>query len=224
MKHLKVKFSTVLLIGFGLAGVQAQSVKDIDDNEYKTVIVGSQTWMAENLKTTRYNDGDLISLVTDDAAWVSRDSVALTNPSFYWYGNDPSNKNTYGALYNGYTVRTGKLCPSGWHVPADAEWSALTTYLGGEEVAGGKLKESGTKHWLDPNKGATNETGFTALPGGYRSMNGKFNYINGGSGWWSSTEYDPDHAWSRGMHSNTDHVSRGAGELPSGLYVRCVKD
>jgi uncharacterized protein (TIGR02145 family) len=180
--------------------------------------------MAENLKTTKYNDGKAIPLVTDNVAWTNRDSIALTTPAYYWYDNDSTTKKTYGALYNGYAVKTDQLCPTGWHVPDDAEWSDLTTYLGGEDVAGGKLKETGTDHWQSPNKGATNESGFTALPGGYRTMNGKFNYINGGSGWWSSTKYNSIYAWSRGMHSDTDHVSRGANELPNSLYARCLKD
>lgn len=221
---MKSRIIVVLLFELSLTLLQAQTVNDIDGNVYKTVTIGNQIWMAANLKTTKYNDGKAIPLVTDNAAWTNRDSIALTTPAYYWYDNDSTTKQTYGALYNGYTVKTGKLCPIGWHVPDDAEWSKLTTYLGGEEVAGGKLKETGTDHWQSPNKGATNESGFTALPGGYRTMNGKFFYANGGSGWWSSTKYNSTYAWSRGMHSDTDHVSRGANELPNSLYVRCLKD
>lgn len=221
---MKSRIIVVLLFELSLTLLQAQTVNDIDGNVYKTVTIGNQIWMAENLKTTKYNDGKAIPLVTDNAAWTNRDSIALTTPAYYWYDNDSTTKKTYGALYNGYAVKTGKLCPTGWHVPDDAEWSELTTYLGGEDVAGGKLKETGTDHWQGPNKGATNESGFTALPGGYRTMNGKFYYINGGSGWWSSTKYNSTYAWSRGMHSDTDHVSRGANELPNSLYVRCLKD
>jgi len=221
---MKSRIIVVLLFELSLTLLQAQTVNDIDGNVYKTVKIGNQTWMAENLKATKYNDGKAIPLVTDNAAWTNRDSIALTTHAYYWYDNDSTKKNTYGALYNGYAVKTGKLCPTGWHVPTDAEWSELTTYLGGEDVAGGKLKETGTDHWQSLNKGATNETVFTALPGGYRTMNGKFYYINGGSGWWSSTKYNSTYAWSRGMHSDTDHVSRGANELPNSLYVRCLKD
>ena len=221
---MKSRIIVVLLFELSLTLLQAQTVNDIDGNVYKTVKIGNQIWMAENLKTTKYNDGTAIPLVTDNAAWINRDSIALTTPAYYWYDNDSTYKNTYGALYNGFAVKTGKLCPTDWHVPTDAEWSELTTYLGGEDVAGGKLKETGTDHWQSLNKGATNETGFTALPGGYRTMNGKFYYINGGSGWWSSTKYNSTYAWSRGMHSDTDHVSRGANELPNSLYVRCLKD
>ena len=221
---MKSRIIVVLLLELSLTLLQAQTVNDIDGNVYKTVKIGHQIWMAENLKTTKYNDGTAIPLITDNSAWINRDSIAFTTPAYYWYDNDSIYKNTYGALYNGYTVKTGKLCPIGWRVPTDDEWSELTTYLGGEDVAGGKLKETGTDHWQSLNKGATNETGFTALPGGYRTMNGKFYYINGGSGWWSSTKYNSTYAWSRGMHSDTDHVSRGANELPNSLYVRCLKD
>lgn len=221
---MKSRIIIVLLFELSLTLIQAQTVNDIDGNMYKTVTIGNQIWMAENLKTTKYNDGMAIPLVTDNAAWTNRDSIALTTPAYYWYDNDSTTKKTYGALYNGYAVKTGKLCPNGWHVPDDAEWSELTTYLGGEDVAGGKLKETGTDHWQSPNKGATNESGFTALPGGYRTMNGNFYYINGGSGWWSSTKYNSTYSWSRGMHSDTEHVSRGANELPNSLYVRCLKD
>jgi len=214
---MKSRIIVVLLFELSLTLLQAQTVNDINGNVYKTVTIGNQIWMAENLKTTKYNDGKAIPLVTDNAAWTNRDSIALTTPAYYWYNNDSTIKKTYGALYNGYAVKTDRLCPTGWHVPDDAEWSKLTAYLGGEDVAGGKLKETGTDHWQSPNKGATDESGFTALPG-------KFNYINGGSGWWSSTKYNSTYAWSRGMHSDTDHVSRGANELPNSLYVRCLKD
>ena len=118
--------------------------------------------MAENLRTTKYNDGTPIPQVTDAAAWSN-----LMTPGYCWYNNDAAKyKETYGALYNWYTVNIGNLCPSGWHVPADTEWMVLTAHLGGEKISGGKLKETGTLHWDKPNLRATNETGFTALPGG----------------------------------------------------------
>ena len=153
----------VVLIGF--AGCRSSSIKDIEGNVYKTIAIGKQVWMTENLKTTKFNDGTSIPMVTENEAWIK-----LTTPAYSWYNNDSTaNKNTYGALYNWYTVKTNKLCPAGWHVPTDAEWVALITYLEGFTVAGGKMKEKGIEHWKSPNEGATNETGFTALPGGYRS-------------------------------------------------------
>ena len=133
---------------------------DIDGNVYHTVTIGTQIWMVENLKTTRYNDGSPIPFVTDSSSWSN-----LTTPGYCWYNNDTTNKNTYGALYNWFAVNTGKLAPTGWHVPTDDEWTTLTTYLGGESIAGGKLKETGTTHWRTPNAGATNEIGFTASSG-----------------------------------------------------------
>ena len=134
-------------------------IADIDGNIYNTVIIGTQVWMKENLKATKLNDGTNILLETDNATWIS-----LTDPAYCWYNNDASSyKNTYGALYNWFTVETGKLCPTGWHVPSDAEWFTLIDFLGGESVAGGKLKEIGNTHWNSPNTGATDEYGFTAI-------------------------------------------------------------
>lgn len=166
------------------SGGGSGTVTDSDGNVYNTVTIGTQVWMAENLRTTKYKDNTAIPLVTDNTAWTN-----LSTPGYCWYNNDAAtNKSTYGALYNWYTVNTGKLCPTGWHVPTDAEWSTLTTCLGGVGVAGGKLKEAGTSHWMSPNVGATNETGFTALPSGYRYAGGTFEYNGLGGWWWSSTE------------------------------------
>lgn len=154
-------------------------VADIDGNIYNTIAIGSQIWMKENLRTTKYNDGTSIPLVTNSTEWAS---ITL---GYCWYNNDPANyKSTYGALYNFLAVCSiyngGKnICPTGWHVPSYDEWVTLALYLDPNaiqfyntisSVAGGKLKESGTDHWQSPNFGATNETGFTALPGGYHSM------------------------------------------------------
>jgi uncharacterized protein (TIGR02145 family) len=197
------------------------TVGDVDGNVYNTVIIGTQTWMAENLKTTKYNDGTSISLVTDGTAWSN-----LSTPGFSWYNNDAAtNKDLYGALYNWYSVITGKLCPAGWHVPTDAEWTTLTTWLGGETIAGGKLKETGTTHWTTPNTGATNESGFTALPGGYRTSSGPFGNIGITGNWWSSTEESPPNsAWFRNMYNNFSVVTRGSTLKWNGMSVRCIKD
>ncbi|MBI5010148.1 MAG: fibrobacter succinogenes major paralogous domain-containing protein, partial [Bacteroidia bacterium] len=145
-----------------ISSFSSAQVSDIDGNVYQTVTIGTQVWMKENLKTTKLNDGIALPNVIDNAAWA-----ALTTTGYCWYNNDATTyKSTYGALYNWYAVNTGKLCPIGWHVPSDDEWTLLTTFRGGYSVAGGKLKETGTLHWTSPNTGATNETGFTALPGG----------------------------------------------------------
>jgi len=127
----------------------AGKVTDIDGNVYDTVKIGTQIWIIENLKTTKYNDGTSIPMVTDSAAWIN-----LTTPGYCWHKNtSASYKNTYGALYNWYAVNTGKLAPKGWHVPSDAEWTTLITYLGGDSIAGGKMKETGMSHWFSPNTG-----------------------------------------------------------------------
>ena len=196
-------------------------VRDIDGNHYETVLIGYQIWMAENLATTKYDDGTDIPLVTDNSAWA-----ALTTPGYCWYDNDQATYgSTYGALYNWYTVNTGNLCPTGWHVPTDGEWTTLTTYLGGESVAGGKLKEAGLAHWNSPNTGATNETGFTALPGGVRDDGGTFMAINGYGGWWSATEVDAGVAWGRGMFYYSSGVYRDYGyNKKNGFSVRCLRD
>jgi uncharacterized protein (TIGR02145 family) len=185
---------------------------------FKTVKIGTQTWMAENLCATKYNDGTMIPLVTDDAAWSN-----LATPGFCWYNNDSTRyKNIFGAVYNWYTVNTGKLCPKGWHMPIDEEWSTLTTYLGGESIAGAKLKQAGTQYWY-PNPGVTNETGFTALPAGWRYFDGE--YGQGlSSFWWSSTESSATQAWARGMYNDWKSVGRVARDKRNGSSVRCIKD
>ncbi len=193
---------------------------DIDGNVYKTITIGTQTWMAENLKVTKYNDDTSIPLVTDNTAWTK-----LTTPGYCWSNNDEATyKNTYGALYNWHAVNTGKLCPTGWHVPADSEWTTLTTYLGGDTIAGGKLKEIGITHWRSPNTGATNSSGFTALPGGYRyNYDGSFGGMGGTGGFWSATESGSD-AWNRHLNYDNANVSRSDNSKTNALPVRCLKD
>ena len=191
----------------------ADAIQDIEGNYYNIVTIGSQVWMAENLKTTRYNDNNEIPLVTNNTEWS-----VFSTPAYCWYNNDIANKNIYGALYKRYAVNTGKLCPTGWHVPSEGEWTSLITYLGGENVAGGKLKETDTIHWFSPNTGATNESGFTALPGGARSSGSSMFFGVGGIGtWWSV-----DSAWY--MVSNTSTVTRFGDAPEDGLSVRCLKD
>ncbi|MCK9639352.1 MAG: hypothetical protein M0R39_05525 [Prolixibacteraceae bacterium] len=194
------------------------TVSDVDGNTYSTVTIGTQVWMASNLKTTKYNDGTAIPLVTDNSAWAN-----LSAPGYCWYNNDAAtNKSTYGALYNWYTVNTDKLCPTGWHVPTDAEWTVLTTYLGGESVAGGKLKETGISHWNAPNTGATNESGFTAVPGSYRYFGTFINFGIFGY-WWSSTEVSSTEAMYRLMRYDDTHAYSIYNYKQDGISVRCIK-
>jgi uncharacterized protein (TIGR02145 family) len=221
-KHLELLYVSVLLM-FTIINVsnaqETVTAKDPDGNIYKTIKIGNQTWMSENLKTTKFNDGTAIPLVIDNAAWLG-----LNAPAYCWYDNDSTYKNTYGALYNGYAVNTGKLCPAGWHVSSDAEWSGLITYLGGENVAGGKLKEKGTTHWSSTNPGATNESGFTALPGGSRYSNGFFFTIKNLGYWWTSIEGKTLNGWYRSIYNRNSVVSRNYYDLTNGFSVRCLKD
>lgn len=186
--------------------------------------------MAENLKTTRYNDGTPIPNITIQIDWA-----ALKTPGYCWYNNDKETyKNTYGALYNWFAVNTGILCPTGWHVPTDAEWHQLILFLDPKAElsftesnnAGGSLKETGTAHWLSPNIGATNKTGFTALPSVYRNNEGYFpdNITGQNSYWWSATEYTWPFAIYRYMYFFSSAVERNWGFKQYGFSVRCVKD
>jgi len=152
-------------------------ITDVDGNVYTSVTIGTQVWMVENLKTTKYSNGDLIGTTTPATLDISGEST----PKYQWaYDGNESNVATYGRLYTWYAVTDIRgVCPIGWHVPTDAEWTTLSIFLGGDNVAGGKLKETGTTHWTTPNIEATNETDFTALPGGSRSNSGAFGYIGG---------------------------------------------
>lgn len=197
---------------------KADAVTDIDGNYYNIVTIGSQIWMAENLKATRYNDGTPIPNVTDDAAWAS-----LTSPAYCWHSDSIYFKEIYGGLYNWYTVNTGRLCPTSWHVPSDGEWTALVDLFGGEIIAGGALKSTGTEKWLSPNEGATNESGFTALPGGGRLFNGDFTSIGEAGYWWTSTIYSA-RAWLRYMSYNSARANKADDSYQYGYSVRCLKD
>jgi uncharacterized protein (TIGR02145 family) len=187
---------------------------------YKTIRIGDQIWMAENLKATKFNDGTTINLVENNKAWAN-----LSTPAYYWYDNNEKlGRSTYGALYNWYTVNTGKLCPVGWHVPTDEEWERLISSLGGKGIAGGKLKKTGTSHWRSPNWGATNESGFSALPGGDRYANGRFWGIGVGGYWWSASESDSSNALSRYVLFDSSSVYGDDASKGLGFSVRCVKD
>jgi uncharacterized protein (TIGR02145 family) len=192
---------------------------DNDGNNYNTVTIGTQVWMKENLKTTKYNEGsNMIYPGTDNNAWTNN-----TIGAYCWYNNDIANKATYGALYNWYAVNTGKLCPSGWHVPTDAEWTTLITYLGGDNIAGGKLKETGTTHWGSPNTGASNLSDYMALPGGCRGGDGIFWVVGQYGNWWSSSIYSDSIAWSRAIgYIGTQVFRDSVANKGSGYAIRCI--
>jgi uncharacterized protein (TIGR02145 family) len=204
---------------YGVEKSFATTVEDIDGNSYDVVTIGTQVWMKQNLATTKYNDGTAIPLVTDGNAWG-----ALTTPAYCWYNNDSvTYKNPYGALYNWYTVNTAKLCPTGWHVPADTEWVTLTNYLGGTSKAGGHMKESGTTHWVSPNTGADNSSGFTAVAGGDRATNGIYAYFGSYQFFWSATQYNTTSAKNISMYYFSAGTTSYNYSMLIGYSVRCVK-
>lgn len=218
-------------------GITYGEVSDIDGNKYKTIQVGSKTWMAENLRTTKFSNGEAISNITDNAEWTG-----LTSPGYCWFFNDRETyASTYGALYNWYAVSpvyTGNrnICPEGWHVPGKDEMSAMIKSLGGESVAGGKLKESGTDHWAYPNTGAANSSGFTSLPGGMRvsgpecwwtDENMAFKFLNQASVYWTSTvttRWEGAANVLLGPSYDGTQANIGPREFNFGFSVRCVKD
>lgn len=196
-------------------------VIDIDGNEYKIVTIGSQTWMAENLKTTHYRNGDEINDGTG-AGTVSGEEAPK-----YWfvYDDDLDNVSPYGMLYTWYTVNDGRsICPEGWHVASDKDWAILRDYLGSENVAGGKLKESGTAHWATPNKRATNQIGFTALPGGYRQNYQAFAHIGEIGYWWTATEESAHYGFLYSMSYDTNDLTEERSFKALGYSVRCIRD
>lgn len=201
------------------------TVTDQDGNSYATIQIGNQTWMAENLRTSTYCNGDTIPNVTDNLAWEN-----LTNGAWSHYDNNSQYEIPYGKLYNWYAVDDSRnICPCGWHVPSHEEWKVLTDSLG-ESVAGGKMKSTGTQFWESPNTDATNESGFSGLPGGFRNIRGSFHNVGESSFWWSSesslwrppTTYGLE--WFLSMYNLSGSVSDSYSNKKKGLSVRCIKD
>jgi uncharacterized protein (TIGR02145 family) len=204
-------------------------VTDIDGNIYNTVTIGTQVWMVENLKTTRFRDGSGIPNVTDNLQWVS--DGALKSPAYCNLDNYEANSTSYGRLYNWYAVTDNRnICPVGWRVPTDDDWTVLTEYLGGSDIAGGKLKSS--NGWMSPNFGVEDRTGFLAFPGGYRDVDGTFKrvfYVNGEvmgdfGYWWTETEYDNDNGFARIMFSDLYSALTYQADKKKGFSVRCIKN
>ncbi len=219
--------SLLLFLIICLTGCGPEVIRDIDGNRYRTLQVGDQVWMAENLRTKNYNDGTPIPQITDYEEWAG-----LNTPAYCWYNNDSIQGETYGALYNWYVVETDKLCPEGWHVPSDEEWIELVGGISNPSTAGGILKEKGNEHWRSPNEGASDDIGFSALPGGYRSYLGTFNLERASGYWWSSTEANwysaTDDGSSRVIFRSVQHdnaqLIRHISEKTNGFSIRCVKD
>jgi uncharacterized protein (TIGR02145 family) len=218
-------------IGFN-SGLTYGNVSDVDGNDYKTIVIGNQTWIAENLRTTKYNDNSEIPLVTGNDEWRQ-----LNTPGYCWYENNEGYyKKLYGAYYNWYTVNTGKLCPSGWHVPADEEWKSLEMYLGMSQGSadfwyargtseGAKIREAGSENWAPGIVSGTNDTGFTGLPAGIRNIyDGVFTGEGYYTYWWTSN--NPYYSWaiSHGLVGYSLGITRDSKEKGYGYNVRCIKD
>jgi uncharacterized protein (TIGR02145 family) len=226
-----------LLLLAGTVYTRAQTVHDVDGNSYPVIVIGTQVWMAENLKTTRYSDGTPIPMVSDSSGWAS-----LTSPSFCWYGNDPvSCAAKYGALYNWYATNpkgngNRNLCPEGWRVPTDEDWTILAQYLAdngygfeGErrDIAKALSAASGWKpHNIVSSPGndqeSNNRSGFNAVPAGYRNFLGAFNYAGSYTYWWSSSEQSPEKAFYRFIHSYYSYLGRNSFSKKNGFSIRCV--
>ncbi|HEQ99299.1 MAG TPA: hypothetical protein ENO22_08180 [candidate division Zixibacteria bacterium] len=206
-------------------------IMDVDGNLYQTILIGEQCWMAENLKVTHYRNGDPLPNVTDAGAWNG-----LTSGAYCDYNNDDGQVEVYGRLYNWYAlIDSRNIAPEGWHLPTDAEWKQLEMFLGMSQAdadatgwrgtdEGGKLKEAGMVHWNSPNTGATNESGFTALPGGYRVNTGAFLNMGTYAYLWSSTESGAYTVWGRLLSSGVATIYRYADSKAAGFSVRCIRD
>jgi uncharacterized protein (TIGR02145 family) len=232
----RTSFLIIALTLLGMSPLVAQTaesgtVTDIDGNVYQTVVIGNYLWLAENLKTTSYSNGSKIPNITDSIAWTG-----LISGAYCWYQNDEGNAKTYGAIYNWYAVNTGRLCPDGWRVPADNEWkdlegSADTRFGRGDpawDEQGGRGQDAGrrlkaTSGWSSHGSG-TDDTGFSAMPGGERCSSGRF-FVGGRSGfWWSSSGYGESSAWYRNMIYGLDDIYRNIHPKWMGFSVRCIRD
>ena len=247
MKNRFLQFSIAILVVlfFGCStsaenNSNLDNLTDIDGNVYESVTICNQTWTKSNLNVSKYTDGTPIPQVIDPTQWAN-----LTTGAWCYYNNDPANEAIYGKLYNWYALAgiydaasannpalRKKLAPTGWHVPTDAEWSSLINCLdpnadGGNNfsnIAGGKMKATGTSLWISPNTAATNESGFTGLPGGYRFGDGTFYYVGGSGGWWSSSEDGTASAWTRDLGYDDGGAYRYGSSKRIGFSVRCIKD
>lgn len=196
------------------------SVTDIDGNIYPAVVIGNQTWMAENLRAIHYSNGDAVELVKDGVKWSGMTSGAYCN-------NDNKKKKAkiYGRLYNFYVVSDSRIiCPEGWHIPNAADWKRLETALGGTGAAGGKMKQPGTRYWAEPNSRADNSSGFNGLPGGARNTDGSFEAVGEKGHWWTATEFSVTSAWHRSLYNNTAFIDNIYGYKTDGYSIRCIKD
>jgi uncharacterized protein (TIGR02145 family) len=212
-----------LLAGFAFLPFvnQSQTVADYDGNIYDTVVIGPHSWLKQNLRVTHYNDGTPIPNVTDSAQWEN----LATGARCYYQNDSLAIDSVYGPLYNWYAANNSvNICPSGWHVSSNAEWQETEAYLGSLYIAGGKMKESGNLHWLSPNTGATNSTGYTGLPGGARLPASGYQFLHENGVWWTSTTYNPASAWGVYMYYLSPGTEHDPWPKKAGLSIRCIKD
>ena len=227
--QLKTYLNSPLIFLLEVCHCNQETLTDIDGNVYKTVTIGTQTWMAENLKVTHYRNGDPITYVTDNGVWAAQNDVFAGYGAYCWPNGDMANKDVYGALYNGYTVFDSRnIAPVGWHVPSLDEWKTIINYLGGESVAGGKLKETGTLHWTIPNTDATNKTCFSALPGGSRTKDtGTYTNFGTMGNYHTSTEENNSgfpNIWSAGIFYDKANANTWFAKKAYGSSIRLIKD
>jgi uncharacterized protein (TIGR02145 family) len=211
------------LVAFSVTCLLAACKKDNKSPDIPSVTVCNQVWMLKNLDVSKYRNGDNIPQAATDQEW--KDAGSNRAGAWCYYANDPLNGESYGKLYNWFAVHDPRgLAPSGWHIPADGEWTTLYDCVDGASVAGGKLKETGTLHWESPNAGATNSSGFTALSGGLRNFDGVFYYVGKFGVWWSASDSTADLAWSRGMYHISADAGRSARSKIVGFSIRCLRD
>jgi uncharacterized protein (TIGR02145 family) len=226
-KTLFLTLALILVFDLGCNKDENYTVKDIDGNVYTTVTIWNQVWMVENLKTSRYRNGDPVDSITDVMQWLNS-----TSGAWCCYNNNPLNGDRFGYLYNWYAVNDSRnLAPEGWHVATNEEWTILTDNLGGADHAGSKLKAAGIRSGTDDdsalcfadNEDATNVTGFTAYPGGRLDATGQWMGAGESGFWWTSTQSGPD-AFMHHLDCGSISVGSGGAMMNNGFYVRCVKD
>lgn len=220
-QSILISLLSIPFLGISQLFTPGAGVTDIDGNTYQTIIINGQEWMSENLRTSKYANGDSIPNITDGAQWAN-----LTTGAWAHINNDSLYENPYGNLYNWYAVDDSrKLCPTGLHVPTYTEYEFLIDYLGGVSVAGGKMKSNGTQYWESPNEQATNESGFSGLPSGYRGNNGEFSSVGGFGHWWSSSEGDANHlAGSLSLYYFNGLADLDNFNKRNWISVRCLKN
>ena len=222
-KIISALFMLLTTFMTSLPNIQAETITDNNNNTYRTVTIGNQIWMQDNLNIANYRNGDIIRQAKTNEEW--NDAGANGEGVWCYYNNDPANGKIYGKLYNWYAVHDPRgLAPAGWHIPTDKEWNKVTSELGGDIIAGGKMKFNDISQWKSPNIGSNNSSNFSAVPGGLRGIDGNFSFIGESAYFWTSSEYSPTTAFYRVMNHHLSTVVRSSEEKIDGLSVRCIAD